>query len=128
MMEVMREGGCLCGAVRYRLEGEPFLVGTCHCTHCRKESGSIIVAYAKWPRTAFTMTGAIATFAGRSFCPSCGSRLFNLHEADVEIRIGSLDEAPTTIAIPMQEGWTMRRERWLHPIDGARQAEQDPPG
>ena len=35
-----RKGGCLCGAVRYVLKGEPRAVLTCHCTHCQKQSGS----------------------------------------------------------------------------------------
>jgi hypothetical protein len=31
-------GGCRCGAVRYRLRGEPFKAGLCHCTDCRRET------------------------------------------------------------------------------------------
>jgi hypothetical protein len=125
-MIAKREGGCLCGAVRYRLEGEPFLVGTCHCADCRKESGSVLVAYAKWPIDRFSFTGNVRTQSGRSFCPECGSRLFNLHADDVEIRIGSLDDAPTNL-LPQQEGWIKRREPWLHPIEGVPQYTEDPP-
>ena len=120
-----RTGGCLCGRVRYRLAGEPFLVGVCHCTDCRKESGSMFIAYAKWPIAAFELSGDIETFAGRSFCPVCGSRLFNLHEADVEIRLGSLDDAPSGL-LPTQEGWIVRREHWLPAIPDAEQFEHDP--
>ena len=125
-MITIREGGCLCGAVRYRLEGDPYLIGTCHCATCRKESGSVLVAYAKWAISGFRFTGEVRTHGGRSFCPTCGSRLFNLHEADVEIRIGSLDDAPTDL-MPMQEGWTKRRELWLKPIVGVPQYWEDPP-
>ncbi|HEV7718878.1 MAG TPA: GFA family protein [Arsenicitalea sp.] len=124
-MATIRTGGCSCGRLRYRLEGEPFLTGICHCTNCRKESGSVFTAYAKWPIEAFALQGEFSTFEGRSFCPNCGSRLFNIHETDVEIRIGSLDEAPTTV-IPMQEGWIKRREHWLVPIAGATQSREDP--
>jgi len=120
-----RTGSCLCGQVRYSLEGEPFLVGVCHCQTCRKESGSMFTAYAKWPIAAFTFTGMLKTVAGRSFCPDCGSRLFNLHAGDVEIRLGSLDDAPTLL-MPQQEGWIKRREHWLQPIPGVPQFVEDP--
>lgn len=119
------EGGCSCGAVRYRVRGEPHVVGTCHCTSCRKESGSALVFYADWPIEAFEVTGNFATFEGRSFCPRCGSRLFNLSEKIAEIRLGSLDAAPTQFT-PTQEGWIRRREHWLAPASTARQFTQDP--
>jgi hypothetical protein len=56
-----------------------------------------------------------------------GSRLFNLHDDDVEIRLGTLDDAPTGLT-PMQEGWTIRREHWLTPLPGIPHADRDPPG
>ena len=123
---VTRTGGCACGKVRYTVKGEPFLVGVCHCTSCRKESGSVLVAYAKWPLDAFELAGTPRVHDGKSFCAECGSRLFNLHDEDVEIRIGSLDEAPTSLT-PMQEGWVKRREPWLVPLAGVPQSREDPP-
>jgi hypothetical protein len=122
-----RSGGCLCGAIRYVVRGEPYRFGICHCADCSKESGSVFVAYAHWRRDDAEVTGPVSTFRGRSFCPTCGSRLFNLHPADVEVRIGSFDEAPTTLGAPNREGWVTRRERWLHPVLGAEQNSQDPP-
>ena len=122
-----RTGSCLCGKVRYMLEGEPFLTGVCHCADCRKESGSVFTFYAKWPLAAFRVTGLVRTSHGRSFCPDCGSRLFNLHDDDVEVRLGTLDDAPSGLT-PMQEGWTIRREPWLTPIPGILHADRDPPG
>jgi hypothetical protein len=50
----------------------------------------------------------------------------NLHEDDVEIRIGSLDAAPNGF-LPEQEGWIRRREPWLQPVAGATQSAEDPP-
>ena len=120
-----RTGSCLCGQVRYSVEGEPFLAGLCHCADCRKESGAMFTFYAKWPIEAFSFTGTIRTSHGRSFCPDCGGRLFNLHETDVEIRLGSLDQAPTGL-VPQQEGWIIRREHWLTPVAGIAQAPRDP--
>ena len=36
----IHEGGCLCGAVRYRVEGEPALSSVCNCTSCQRRTGS----------------------------------------------------------------------------------------
>jgi hypothetical protein len=117
-------GGCACGAVRYRIEGEPQVVGLCHCTDCRKETGSAFLHYADWPIAAFSVEGAFATWGGRSFCPTCGSRLFHLGEATAEIAIGSLDAAPSEL-IPTREGWIKRREHWQPAVAGAGQFEED---
>jgi hypothetical protein len=40
---VMREGGCACGAVRYRLASEPMIVHCCHCLNCQRQTGSAFV-------------------------------------------------------------------------------------
>ncbi|MBB2750990.1 UNVERIFIED_ORG: hypothetical protein GGI57_001668 [Rhizobium aethiopicum] len=93
----IRTGSCLCGAVAHRVEGEPLRVGLCHCADCRKSSGSAFVFFAVWPRLAFSHSGEIATFSGRSFCPACGSRLFCLQEEAAEIRLGSLDSPPSDL-------------------------------
>lgn len=120
MSERVRTGGCLCGAVRYRVRGEPFHVGRCHCADCRKESGSVFSIYGQWPLDAFELEGELATYEGRSFCPRCGSRLGNLEEDAVELRLGSLDDAPFELA-PEAEIWITRREPWLAPVEGASQ-------
>src|SRR6266496_6266539 len=93
----LRTGGCLCGAVRYSVRGDPVHVRRCHCTNCRKESGSAFTVYAHWPVEAFEMSGEISSYDGRGFCPRCGSRVLDTtdrSDALIEIRIGSLDEAP----------------------------------
>ena len=117
-------GSCLCGAVAYQVEGEPLRVGLCHCADCRKSSGSAFVFFAVWPRPAFSHSGEIASFAGRSFCPVCGSRIFCLRDDEAEIRLGSLDSPPTDLA-PGYEVWIKRRELWLHPLSGADQFAED---
>ena len=117
-------GGCQCGAVRYAVEGDLLRVGLCHCTDCRKTSGSAFTLFAIWPRSAFSFTGHTATYKGRSFCPNCGSRVFSLRADEAEIMAGSLDSAPTGL-VPTYEIWIPRREEWLHRLPWADQHEGD---
>jgi hypothetical protein len=42
-MTVTREGGCACGAVRYRLASDPLFVHCCHCLNCQRQTGSAFV-------------------------------------------------------------------------------------
>ena len=42
-MSVPREGGCACGAVRYRLASEPLITHCCHCLNCQRQTGSAFV-------------------------------------------------------------------------------------
>ncbi len=83
--------------------------------------------YAQWPVEAFELTGEIAAYDGRGFCPRCGSRLLNPpEEADdlVEIRIGTLDDAPFVLK-PEAEIWVKRREPWIAPVSGAAQYDEN---
>ena len=107
-----RLGGCMCGEVRYRVEGEPIRVGLCHCKDCRTYSGSAFTFFAVWPRGKFAMTGHIGTYAGRCFCLNCGARLFSLTADEAEVMVGSLEQAPSDL-YPGYELWMPRREGWL---------------
>lgn len=122
---VTRTGGCLCGAVRYRVQGEPIKSGLCHCADCRKITGTSFLCYADWALADFSSSGEVREFAGRSFCPNCGSRLFSVSDDGVEIFLGSLDEAPNKIT-PMVEGWVKRREHWLPNIPNVPRYDEDP--
>jgi hypothetical protein len=101
------------------------LVGICHCLECRKATGAVSMVYAKWPRSAFSSTGEAREHVGRSFCATCGSRLFHLNPDSVEVIVGALDDAPSDL-VPTQVGWIKRREPWLVPLAGAEQALEDP--
>jgi len=125
----VRTGGCLCGAVRYSVRGEPLHVRRCHCASCRKESGSAFTVFAHWPVEAFELSGEVSSFDGRGFCARCGSRLIDTASPGdrvIEIRIGSLDEAPFELE-PVSEIWVKRRESWIPPVEGAAQYDESAP-
>src|SRR5437899_4211364 len=75
------EGGCLCGAVRFRATGAPKGVFWCHCQSCRRHSGAPVAVFVGFERDAYTVTkGEIEKFKSspgttRGFCRTCGSTL-----------------------------------------------------
>lgn len=129
-----REGGCLCGRVRFEARGTPHRVGVCHCLDCRKHHGALFHASAIFPQSAVIVAGETASYAGRHFCPACGSSVFSQSAEEIEVHLGAFD-APDQFE-PTYELWTIRREGWLpqfrvaarHPRDRADPAEQLPPG
>ena len=110
-------GGCLCGDVRVAASGPPYRVGICHCLDCRKHHGALFQAFAIFPADAVTIVGQTGEYAGRHFCPRCGSSLYSCSGDEIEVNLGSLD-APDQLS-PTYELWTIRRESWLpkFPID-----------
>ena len=119
-----RSGGCLCGAVRYTVRGEPPHVGACHCGDCRKRSGSAFTFYGQWPREALEIEGERVTYDGDSFCPRCGGRVGYHGDDGIELQLGSLDDPPADL-VPEAELWIKRREPWLQPVEGASQHEEN---
>lgn len=104
-------GGCLCGDVRIEASGSPYRVGVCHCLDCRKHHGALFYAAAVFPQEAVKVEGETRDYAGRYFCPRCGSSVYARTADEIEVHLGSLD-APDQL-IPTYECWTVRRESWL---------------
>jgi hypothetical protein len=109
-------GGCLCGDLRILAQGPPLRVGICHCLDCRKHHGALFHASAIFAQDAVTITGRSHAFAGRHFCPRCGSSVFNRSDDEVEVNLGALDA--TDQFRPTYELWIIRREGWLPPFPG----------
>ena len=80
---MLHAGGCICGAVRYEIAGEPHVTYACHCTDCRRQSGSafglttvIAADQLKITRGELKTHSRVAE-SGRTmtryFCPECGT-------------------------------------------------------
>ena len=119
-------GGCLCGSVRIVATGHPYRVGLCHCLDCRKHHGALFGASAIFPEDAVTIEGETSDYAGRFFCPRCGSSVFARSGDEVEVHLGGLD-APDQF-MPTYESWIVRREAWLPAFPLARHYDHDREG
>ncbi len=116
------EGGCLCGAVRYRATGEASQATLCHCTSCRRASAAPAVAWATFLSDGFAFTtGRPQRFRSspaveRTFCGRCGTPLTYRHEAaplGVDVTTASLDEPER--CPPADHTWSGERMRWWRP-------------
>jgi hypothetical protein len=78
----MKTGSCLCGAVKYEVRGALRPVIVCHCTQCRKQTGSVMHATSannadlKLTETRGLKWYRASAIAQRGFCGECGSVLF----------------------------------------------------
>jgi hypothetical protein len=118
----MISGGCLCGAVRYRIEGEPIISRLCWCRVCQYFATGNAAVSVCFPRAGLTVEGELHDYASiadsgnrmhRRFCPACGTHLFSEAEARphlIFVRAGSLDDAE--IARPAETIWTASAPSW----------------
>jgi len=115
------DGGCLCGAVRFRAEGAPKWTIWCHCQSCRKHSGAPVSVFAAFDEAMVKVaTGEIAMFTSspgvrRGFCANCGSTLTcggDRSPGELHIHIGAFDQ-PERLA-PMAEVYPEERLPWVH--------------
>ncbi len=118
-------GGCLCGAVRYRVVGEPLWIENCHCGMCRRASGAPFVAWANFKLEHFRIVkGKPAEFASsaeavRQFCSHCGSPLtFQKHSRpdQIDVTLGTMDR-PEDLR-PTAHIWTSSQISWIKLADG----------
>ena len=119
------EGGCFCGAVRYRSRGVPGNTMVCHCQTCRRVAGSPVVAWLTFARDQFAFTkGNPAEFASsepvrRTFCKDCGTPLTYVHAGaatTIDITTCSLDN-PEAFP-PTHHSWLSHDVAWVRFGDG----------
>jgi hypothetical protein len=117
-------GGCLCGAVRYETDAEPYGAGLCHCVTCRKASGAPMTAWFSVKAEDLRLTGELrkhrsSDHAVRSFCPGCGTQLLfddARYPDEVDVSIASLDD-PDPVR-PEKHIWTRSQLNWVRLADG----------
>ena len=123
-MKLPIEGGCQCGAVRYRISAEPVVVYACHCTTCQTQSGSAFGLAARFEQESFELTrGELASFdfpgsAGyafkNSFCKDCGTRIHHVHSRFpnlISLKPGTLDN--TDWLTPTFHVFTRSAQPWV---------------
>ena len=127
-----REGGCLCGAVRFKAVGEPLNVRICHCRNCQKAMGSPYFARALFPQSALTVSGETSRYATsarleRVFCPRCGTRLFawRTDGTAAGVALATFDD-PNSFA-PTEHIFLSNKMTWVNVDDGLKQHQELPP-
>ena len=131
------EGGCQCGAIRYRLDGPSERTNLCHCRMCQRAHGAPVVAWVTIRPDYVTMLGDAATFfrsspkAERGFCGKCGSPLFwrlkdpsaSGEQPLTDVAAASLDD-PTTLK-PTEHIWLESAMPWLKLDDDLKRFPQE---
>jgi hypothetical protein len=120
-----REGGCLCGAVRYRVRNAPFRTSVCHCKFCQRRTGSAFGVGVYFKKDDFELLrGELKSYEHRSdesgrwlrmeFCPECGTTVtwtLELFPDGRGVAGGSFDDS-SWLQIERQT-WTRSRQHWL---------------
>ena len=131
LIEPGQEGGCQCGAIRYRLLRAPVALYACHCKDCQKQSSSAFGLSMWMERDAIEFSGAepriYRTHGGSgkeklcAFCENCGTRIYHAGGATrgavsetLSIKAGTLDD--TSRITPTCHLWTKSAQAWLTPL------------
>ncbi len=105
MTTKVRGGGCLCGAVRFEINGSFLRAGHCHCSRCRRHSGTAGCTQGRVLGEHFHLLSGEdhvraygdGDHAVKAFCTTCGSSLFGgtwPEGREVSIRLGAMDGEP----------------------------------
>ncbi|KAI4843172.1 hypothetical protein E4T44_06886 [Aureobasidium sp. EXF-8845] len=136
----MGKGSCYCGKITFSYEGKPANSAICHCTDCRKISGSAFSTNIIVPTSSFSLlTGTPKKYSatadsGRKvttvFCDNCGSSLWregdmSTAEGILVVRVGVLDgREALEEGGPKAEVYTCERAKWLGEREGVEQFEK----
>jgi hypothetical protein len=128
-MDAPLEGGCSCGAVRYRLTAAPMFVHCCHCRDCQRQTGSAFVLNALIETACVEMLSGVPepismpTDSGRPHdiyrCPKCGVAVwsdYGRRGAMRFVRVGTLDDA--SAVAPDVHIYTRSKLPWVELPEG----------
>jgi hypothetical protein len=118
-------GGCLCGKVRYQTNAEPLWLCHCHCSVCRKHTGSPVATWIGFQAgTVIWLTTEPTRYRSskdveRSFCSSCGSTIGFHRVHETSLVLGSFDapESLPVAAIPTVHVWYKEHVPWFDTAD-----------
>ncbi|SDR14558.1 GFA family protein [Pseudovibrio sp. Tun.PSC04-5.I4] len=129
----MINGSCCCGAVKFQLKSEPSMIGTCHCSRCRKAGASTIVFVKKEDLKWVQGQELVQLFKptspykyGRCFCKNCGSSLGEIlsEEDSFPIAANTLD-GEITLKNQFHE-FVAEKPSWYEIGDNAKQYDGHP--
>ena len=117
-------GGCGCGAIRYRVDGEPAVMNDCRCRQCQRDSGTGHGSHLTFVGAAVEITGEASSWETvgeggtrkhRAFCPTCGNPVYLSFPDMPEVFVASaasLDD-PSRYR-PQQTLWASAGHAWDH--------------
>ena len=128
----IREGGCLCGAVRFRVHGEPINVRICHCRNCQKAMGAPFLARALFDQQSIEVDGDTGRHASsaaldRVFCKACGSTLFSWRRNGIAAGVALAAFDDRNAFAPTEHIWVSEKMDWVRLDDGLAQYSQGVP-
>jgi hypothetical protein len=119
------EGGCYCGAVRYRITAAPLVVTHCHCKDCRRACGAPFITWMSLASEAFAYTAGApkihksSATGNRAFCGTCGTSLAyhnDAHLEEIDVSAATLDD-PAQVT-PQDHVWSASMLSWVKMADG----------
>ena len=122
------EGGCYCGEVRYKAEGDPMMKAQCHCRECQYISGGSPNMFMVMPIAGFSYTrGTPKQFSRsdlenavtREFCAECGTHLTTLRPGlpAAILKVGTLDD-PSLFDSPQMAIFTIDKQPFHQIAEG----------
>ncbi|KAJ4479032.1 Mss4-like protein [Lentinula aciculospora] len=138
-------GICLCGGITFQVDANPIVISCCHCSNCKKYTGTVFTTNVVFPAGSVTITKGNNLLSNyrdttqdsgnalnRKFCSQCGTPLYNVGGDfgktlavfySALIDFGTEEEKDRK---PEVEFYTKDRAAWVHPVEGAEQAGTKP--
>ena len=119
--DLLRDGGCACGAIRFQATGAPKWVAHCHCVDCRRATGSPLTTYAGYleENVSFARGQAKQRQSSpgtwRGWCGDCGTPLFyrsTRWAGEIHLFVATFDQ-PETFA-PQGHVYVSEQLPWIH--------------